>query len=376
MKKYNIYISFLIILILVINFTSKTEKSFVVSGIKYAVSIDGNTYESFPNKGSYKVDIACSNAKAEWDYEEWNAEIFDITGEVTCNVYFASEAKNYLNSKIINLNGTTQGIGQVVNENGYRYEGKNPNNYIKFNNELWRIIGVFDSTSHRQEGEYLTKIIKNDPFGGYQWRTNNNNIWSNGSLYNLLNNNYYNATDGTGSENCYIDRNITGNCNYTNVGIKNNYRMMIKNVTWYLGGLDSEKYTVETFYNAERSNDDTYYYQNNRSNKTTNGYVGLIYVSDYGYSSLSSSCTRTTYLGEYNSSNCAGTTWLNTGETIWTITHLSSANSLVLHLSANGSIGINSAYWRYAVRPTLYLDSSVYILGGTGSEANPYIIGI
>ena len=41
-----------------------------------------------------------------------------------------------------------QGTGQVVNENGYRYEGKNQNNYIWFNNELWRIIGVFDEASH------------------------------------------------------------------------------------------------------------------------------------------------------------------------------------------------------------------------------------
>ena len=26
----------------------------------------------------------------------------------------------------------------------YRYIGANPNNYVKFNDELWRIIGVFD----------------------------------------------------------------------------------------------------------------------------------------------------------------------------------------------------------------------------------------
>jgi len=26
----------------------------------------------------------------------------------------------------------------------YRYTGKNPDNYIKFNNETWRIIGVFN----------------------------------------------------------------------------------------------------------------------------------------------------------------------------------------------------------------------------------------
>ena len=30
------------------------------------------------------------------------------------------------------------------NEVSYRYIGSKPNNYVKFNNELWRIIGVFE----------------------------------------------------------------------------------------------------------------------------------------------------------------------------------------------------------------------------------------
>ena len=64
-----------------------------------------------------------------------------------------------MNTYIMGLVGTTQGIGQLVNENGYRYEGKNPNNYIWFNNEYWRIIGVFDSTSHGQSEKNMVKII-------------------------------------------------------------------------------------------------------------------------------------------------------------------------------------------------------------------------
>ena len=33
---------------------------------------------------------------------------------------------------------------QVAATTDYRYIGNNPNNYITFNNETWRIIGVFD----------------------------------------------------------------------------------------------------------------------------------------------------------------------------------------------------------------------------------------
>ena len=36
--------------------------------------------------------------------------------------------------------------------------GANPNNYVKFNNELWRIIGLVNTP----EGQRV-KIIRNDP---------------------------------------------------------------------------------------------------------------------------------------------------------------------------------------------------------------------
>ena len=47
-------------------------------------------------------------------------------------------------------------------DTGYRFEGRNPNNYVYFNNEFWRIIGVFDENSHGQTGKNLVKIIRNN----------------------------------------------------------------------------------------------------------------------------------------------------------------------------------------------------------------------
>ena len=32
-----------------------------------------------------------------------------------------------------------------TSDKNLRYIGANPNNYVKFNNELWRIIGVFNN---------------------------------------------------------------------------------------------------------------------------------------------------------------------------------------------------------------------------------------
>ena len=102
---------------------------------------------------------------------------------------------------------------------GGQYEGKNPNNYIWFNNELWRIIGVFDESSHGQSGQNLVKIIRNESIGGLVWDKSSTNDWSTSSLKILLNENYYNATDGTESGNCYgYSTSAPSNCDYTGNG--------------------------------------------------------------------------------------------------------------------------------------------------------------
>ncbi len=256
----------------------------------------------------------------------------------------------------------------------YRYEGKNPNNYIYFNNELWRIIGVFDASSHGKTGEYLTKIIRNDSLGEYAWDKSGKNNWATSSLYNLLNTNYYNATDGTSGGNCYQSSDyITGNCDYTEIGLQSEYRAMVENVTWYLGGRGghaSTAYTAEEFYIGER--DSTSVQSGNTASIT--GYIGLMYASDYGYSVLSSSCARTTDLGSYSTSACGGASWLKKETDEWTVTHRTEySNSFDLEYDARLSTA--SASYGYNARPVLYLNSNVQKISGSGTIANPYKIG-
>ena len=255
---------------------------------------------------------------------------------------------------------------------GYRYEGKNPNNYIYFNNELWRIIGVFDSSSHGKTGEYLTKIIRNDSLGGYAWNKSSTNNWSTSSLYNLLNTNYYNATDGTSGGNCYqYSTTITGNCDYTETGLQSEYRAMVENVTWYLGGKDSNSYTADAFYTGER--DSTSIYSGNTASIT--GYIGLMYASDYGYSVLSSSCARTTNLGSYNTSACGGSSWLKNGTYEWTVTHYSASSKRSFILSYTAYLYHDTANFGFTTRPVLYLNSNVQKISGSGTITEPYKIG-
>ena len=318
--------------------------------------------------------INCTNGSATYNQQYNRIEVSSINDYSSCNLnYTDSASKVNLATYITGLAGSTQGTGQVVNENGYRYEGKNPNNYIWFNNEYWRIIGVFDSASHGVSGKNLVKIIRADVLDGLAWHKSNTNDWTASSLKSLLNGAYYNAQDGTSSGYCYGYSTIaTANCDYTKRGIQSGYRGMIANVTWYLGGFSRTSATTSAFYGYERGT--TVY--SGRPTSTT-GYIGLMYPSDYGYSVLSSSCTRTTNLGSYNSAKCAGQSWLYGKGYEWTLTPNSSGSSSVFYLYSSGYLNNSSnANYGYGSRPVLYLDASVYKIDGDGSLKNPYIVGM
>ena len=378
MKKKILIVSIIVLIMLIsiigMNYNTNKIKTFTQDGVTYALTLDGTSVSNFPSKGMYRVDVECSNASGKWLYDEWKLAIENINGtNAICDVNFVTINKIYLNTYITSLAGQTQGDGKVVNENGYRYEGKNPNNYIWFNNELWRIIGVFDSASHGQSGKNLVKIIRNDSIKGLVWDNKDaygENDWSTAILMNLLNGAYLNSQDGTDSGYCYgFSTTVSNNCDYTNTGISATYRNMIANVKWYLGGYSSANVTATAFYGYERGS--TVY-----SGRPTswNGKIGLMYVSDYGYSVLASSCARTTNLSSYSNSTCAGESWLNRGLG-WTITPISSRSDTAF-LLYNGSVFPNAAFSGFPVRPVLYLDSSVYVIDGSGTENGPYIIGM
>jgi hypothetical protein len=367
----------LFISIIILNNNNDNKHTFKKDGILYALSLDGKSITSFPSKGLYKANVSCEGADGKWLYDDWKLAIENITGDVSCDIKFETITKTYFNDYITGLAGTTQGTGQVKNENGYRYEGKNPNNYVWFNNEYWRIIGVFDTevvkSDNTTESKNLVKIIRADVLDGLAWHKSNTNDWTAASLNKLLNGAYYNAQDGTNSGYCYgYSTTATANCDYTKKGIQSGYRNMIANVTWYLGGYSSASATAEAFYGYERGT--TVY--SGRPTSTT-GYIGLMYPSDYGYSVLSSSCARTTNLGPYGSSTCAGQSWLYGKGYEWTLTPNSSGSYYAFglndfgHLNGYGDVSVGDG-----ARPVLYLDASVYKIDGDGSLENPYILGV
>ena len=334
------------------------------------IMINTTDTNKFNNNGAYTVNVNCTNAEARWDYTNWKLVVSSLNVS-TCDTTFTSRSDN-LSQLIMNKVGTTQGDGQVVIENGYRYEGKNPNNYVLFNGELWRIIGVFDSNTHGKTGQNLTKIIRDESIGSYAWHKSNTNNWSVASLKTILNTYYRNSQNGTEETACYFySTSVPGNCDFTKIGLNATSRGMIENVTWHLGGHSTASATASTFYTAERGT--TVYGSNS---PTTTGHIGLMYPSDYGYSVLASNCARTTNLSNYSRSSCGGESWLLKNGYEWTMTHYSSYSYSVFYVSGYANVGFNYASNGNAVRPTVYLKSNVYVISGTGSITDPYVIGI
>ena len=309
-----------------------------------------------------------------------------------------SESLNYNTANLIQKNQmwtfsheTTEQTGTLTD---YRYIGANPNNYIKFNDELWRIIGIFDVDDGTGKIEKRLKIIRNESIGDYSWDNKNTetgaeteyfgkNEWSDARLNYLLNPGHESETAGgslywnSGSGDCYDGiNNATKKCDFTKTGLKDKAKAMIGDAKWYLGGSDTlEDVTPAMLYTRERGT--TVY--NGRS-KSWVGKVGLIYQSDYGYAtSGNNSMTRTSCLSKemfnWNEINaCYQNDWLFKSATVWSISLGTISSSLVFVTDNNGEANMSDAFATAYVWPVVYLKSTVKVTSGLGTKESPYIL--
>ena len=82
-----------------------------------------------------------------------NAEVIELEAPK-----YGIKAVEYIN-ELYEYDGDGLKIDNTPDEN-IRYYGSNPNNYVSFNNELWRIIGVFGDN---------VKLIRSETLGKLSW---------------------------------------------------------------------------------------------------------------------------------------------------------------------------------------------------------------
>ena len=237
----------------------------------------------------------------------------------------------------------------------YRYIGAAPNNYITFNNELWRIIGVFTVEDGNGNTEQRIKIVRNEKLSSDMvWHSILLNEWSTATLNTYLNGQYYN-------------------------GLVEASKNMVTDTKYYLGGSPSSAGSAEGNYNWERG---TIVYNSDRS-ISWNGKIALIYPSDYSYT-YALGVDNTCYTNGYNCFAGKGgkptNGWIyNTNSNFhqWLLSPCMANKSCVFNLDSLGDVyagaGVTSSY---GVRPSLYLVSNIKIDSGDGSEQNPYQLSL
>ena len=292
---------------------------------------------------------------------------------------------------------THEATEQLAATTDYRYIGANPNNYVKFNDELWRIIGVFDVDDGTGKIEKRMKIIRNESIGNYSWDNKDTstgaekdygkNNWSDARLNYLLNPGHESETYGGSlfwnrkSGTCYSEMyNATKSCDFTSTGLTDSAKSMIGDAKWYLGGSSTyNDVTAPMFYTRERGT--TVY-----SGRSTNwiGKVGLMYPSDYGYATSGGSSTNRAscmskelyhWSSSGNYSDCTNNDWLYYSSTVqWTMSPHATYSNCVFRVLASGEVDHNSAINTNAIHPVVHLKSTINITGGTGSSTDPFIL--
>ena len=356
------------------------DKGLSSYGISSSNSVEPTNWTSI-NGTSYNFSTTIST---EGTYYLW---VKDTSGNVAKKEFIITPGTSFNNLMIANN-------ANIFNENGLRYEGADPNNYICLDSNkegacsssslLFRIIGLFEE-EYSSDGttsagtKKLLKILDTNNYGGTsgkKWNSEVENNWSTASLKTELNGTYLTVLLGTSNVNSKLSGGITITKWHLGGGYgDNNYGVMTAQ-KWY----EVERPPYSTSGNAQNiySGNPEYVYEK----------IGLMYPSDYGYATTGENTTnksscRTLTLGNWG--DCGKNNWIfNSGisnKSEWVISPFYSSIT-AMRINIGGSLGAGGTLddwvvvYEYSVRPTFYLDSSILkIVGGTGTSTDPYHIG-
>ena len=276
-------------------------------------------------------------------YNDVTEQPSDLTADLKVTLDYSQAPEGYVPSappitvgrQEVEIVKSGDGLYEDEYEKGkYTYKGANPNNYITFNNEMWRIISI-DSTG-------LIKIMRNESIGYIGWDSSNNNWARPATLNTYLNEEYLEILSDS-------DKIISH--------------------TWNIGPVTQD-------------NNDLVNQINDEKGTTWNGKVGLITASEYLRANTNTEQCSTYMLNSDNFSICKTTDWMHAIVSsitypLWTISPIANHGGYVVNIGRSGALlGYgNDQVITYpgAVSPVVYLSSDI-TLTGEGTEASPYRI--
>ena len=339
------------------------------------------------------------------------------------SVSYTSVLDNKLNVGILpSTTGTDEIISHPIKTSEFaldeskdeelRYIGSNANNYVTFNDEIWRILGVFKTEDKKGNKDFRIKLVRSSSIGYYSWDTSDSTVsggygineWSQADAMKLLNPGYddeeiggslyYNSKSGK----CYNgSNNSSTDCDFTSTGLKDSAKEFIDTVKWNTGALPYEtasyNLTPNQIYNYENgTNTGKTNYENHNNFPVDNvertyywyGQVGLISPTDLIMASSDSSqmSRESCMISNNNYYYCVNNNnWFR---------NMSSNSYYVINPAFSTSN--NSSYYPYigysiynspyttnvasnnAILPTVYLKTNVSIKSGDGTSSNPYVL--
>ena len=280
----------------------------------------------------------------------------------------------------IDVDTVTSGDGLYSDEytpGRYVYRGSNPDNYIMFNNELWRII------SKEADGTY--KIVRNEvlpeemPFDRKDYRDSGSNGAGgtycasdfNGCNAWMVSDNYFNKySDDTifqgtvlkdSTLNTYLNKDYYNN-------LSEESKRLIVDHNWNVGPVGNE---IETYGDAIEET-----VAIDESSIKWNGKIALLQMSDVFFANSNLMDCNTRLKTDNNNELCKTTNYLIPGNgEYWLITPTAYSTDGVFQVDFEGYFAYNS--WNSdvptKVRPAAYIDSNIEFVSGDGTKDSPYV---
>ena len=306
---------------------SSTAISYEVTGIKKGDLLKSN------ETALLTVTVKYNDVTSQPSQEELNIN-FNITLEYSQapNGYVPPVTGPTVGGITLPLASEGDGLYADEYESGrYFYRGANPNNYITFNNETWRILSI--------EADGRIKIVRDELLSSRKWDssgTYGSNQWDRPSdIKTYLNGEYLES--------------ITVN------------KEKIVPSTWSIGGVTSYNNDLAGQIAAENGT------QSQESS------IGLITASEYLRANTNKELCGSNMLNNDNNSTCKTTNWLFKGTTYWTVSPYSRFSYGVFNVYSSGNLTNNYANRPNAVLPAVTLSSDIN-LSGSGTAEDPYKI--
>ena len=368
---------------------------------KVVRSNENTTFSLNPTDGYGNPTVTCTNNQTG-SVTNNTLTVSNVTNDTVCTVEFKelSGAERIIAKSIDNNSDGLIKISQAGDSSlqfpysndsvEYRYSGSNDvvKNYVEFNDETWRIIGVFPTDDGTGKIENRLKIIRNESIGDYSWDngtsvSSTSNIEEHSNIESLS---YEKSDDydviflapptSTGDNNWArpSSLNVYLNDNYYNQ-LTIEAQNMIDNAKFYLGGYIDSRINVKNFWKFERKTSGSDYYISGRQTNYTSK-LALMYPSDYGYAS--SGCRRGEQtLNNYNNDACISTNWLYYNVYEWTLAANIGTEATAFSIFYDGTFDYTfGTSDRISVRPVTYLTSNVKIASGTGTSSDPYQLSL